>query len=376
MHRQKISIYCKNSSKLDLRLEVFKPIRYVEQVKINGVSVQDSTKPYIIAEMSGNHGNDFTNAEQLMIECANQGADAFKLQTYTPDSMTLNCLRDEYIVDVGPWKGRNLYDLYGQGQTPSDWLPDLFQIASNLNLTIFSTPFSPKDVEILEANNVCAYKVASFELTYIQLLREIARTNKPVIFSTGLATLEEISTAIDTLVDFGTKDISILKCTTSYPAESKSLNLATIPYLKEKYKLPVGFSDHTLGFESAISAATLGATLFEKHVKLDLDTSSVDSSFSLPVSQLAEYKSRIISAHASVGDVQSGPTDNEKAYLHYRRSIVANRDIPKGKKIEESDLAVVRPAIGLPPSEYDNIIGLEARVNIEFGEGITKDNVF
>ena len=159
-------------------------------MEIDGVSVQNPIKPYIIAEMSGNHGNAFENAERLLIECAKQGADAFKLQTYTPDSMTLDCTRKEYVVDVGPWKGRNLYELYGQGQTPSEWIPDLFQIASKLNLSIFSTPFSPKDVEILEENNVSAYKIASFEITYDQLLQEIGKTNKPVIFSTGLATLD------------------------------------------------------------------------------------------------------------------------------------------------------------------------------------------
>ena len=358
-----------------MRLEQSNSIRYVNRVKINGTSVQDPTKPYIIAEMSGNHGNNYLNAEKLLIECSKQGADAFKLQTYTPDSMTLNCARDEYIVDVGPWKGRNLYELYGQGQTPSEWLPDLFQIAFDLNFTIFSTPFSPKDVEILESNNVCAYKIASFEITYIQLLKEIAQTKKPVIFSTGLATLEEISTAIETLRDFGSKDIAILKCTTSYPAESKSLNLSTIPYLRKKHNLPVGFSDHTLGFESAISAATLGATLFEKHVKLDEDRISVDSSFSLPVSKLSQYKSKITSAQESIGEIQNGPTEKEKNYLQYRRSIVAKHRIPKGKKLEESDLVVIRPVIGLPPSEFDNIIGLETSIDIDLGEGITKDKL-
>ena len=340
-------------------------------MEIDGVSVQKPIKPYIIAEMSGNHGNAFENAERLLIECAKQGADAFKLQTYTPDSMTLDCTRKEYVVDVGPWKGRNLYELYGQGQTPSEWIPELFQIASNLNLSIFSTPFSPKDVEILEDNNVSAYKIASFEITYDQLLQEIGKTKKPVIFSTGLATLDEIKKAIEILQTSGSSEIAILKCSTNYPANFKQLNLATIPYLRETHNLPIGFSDHTVGFTAGIAAAALGATLFEKHVKLDEDSKSVDASFSLPVSQLRKYKELIHESMSSIGEVQDGPTQDEINYLHYRRSIVANKLIPKGKVIDKSDLSIVRPAIGLKPNELNKVIGSRALDDIEFGEGIT-----
>lgn len=344
-------------------------------MKIDGVSLDDSLNPYVIAEMSGNHGNNYLNAERLLRETAKNGASAFKLQTYTPESMTLDCSRPEYIVNDGPWVGRNLFDLYSEGQTPANWLPDLFGVAKDLGISIFSSPFSPKDVEILEDLEVSAYKVASFEINYTQLLRAIGNTGKPVIFSTGLAKLEEIDYALETLTNAGASDISILKCSTSYPARIQSLNLATIPYLKHKYGRPVGFSDHTIGNNAAIGAVAIGATILEKHVKLDDDSTSVDASFSLSVSDLSSYIKAVTEAALSVGEVQDGPTSDEVGYLRYRRSIVANRKIEKGELFSEANLNVVRPDIGLPPSSLDRILNRPASRNIEFGQGITLDDL-
>lgn len=344
-------------------------------MKIDGVSLADSLKPYVIAEMSGNHGNSYSNAEKLLVECARNGASAFKLQTYTPESMTLDCNRPEYIVNDGPWVGRNLFDLYSEGQTPASWLPDLFGAARNLDISIFSSPFSPRDVEILEALEVSAYKVASFEINYTQLLRAIGNTRKPVIFSTGLAKLDEIEYALETLTNAGASDISILKCSTSYPARIESLNLATIPYLKKKYGKPVGFSDHTIGNNAAIGAVSIGATILEKHVKLDEDSTSVDASFSLSISDLPSYIKAVTEAALSVGEVQDGPTLDEFGYLRYRRSIVANRRIEKGELFSEANLSVVRPDIGLSPSSLEKILNRPATRNIEFGQGINLDDV-
>jgi pseudaminic acid synthase len=344
-------------------------------MKIDGVSLGDPLKPYVIAEMSGNHGNNYSNAERLLHETAKNGASAFKLQTYTPESMTLDCSRPEFIVNDGPWVGRNLFDLYSEGQTPANWLPDLFGVAKDLGISIFSSPFSPKDVEILEDLEVSAYKVASFEINYTQLLRAIGNTGKPVIFSTGLAKLEEIDYALETLTNAGASDISILKCSTSYPARIQSLNLATIPYLKQKYGKPVGFSDHTIGNNAAIGAVAIGATILEKHVKLDDDSTSVDASFSLSVSDLSSYIKVVTEAALSIGEVQDGPTLDEVGYLRYRRSIVANRKIEKGELFSESNLSVVRPDIGLSPSSLDKILNRPAARNIEFGQGITLDDL-
>jgi pseudaminic acid synthase len=339
-------------------------------MKIDGVSLGNKIKPYVISEMSGNHGNSYSNAERLLIQCAQNGASAFKLQTYTPESMTLNCKRPEYIVNSGPWVGRNLFDLYSEGQTPARWIPDLFQVAKEVGISIFSSPFSPRDVEILEENNVSAYKVASFEINYTQLLRSIGQTHKPVVFSTGLAKLDEIQYAIDTLTDAGSTEISILKCSTSYPAKIESLNLSTIPYLAEKYKIPVGFSDHTIGNNAAICAVAIGATILEKHVKLDDDETSVDASFSLAVSNLPLYISAVTEAALSTGSVQDGPTKDEETYLRYRRSIVANRKIEKGELFTKENLSVVRPDIGISPSAMDEVINQSAGRTIDFGEGI------
>jgi pseudaminic acid synthase len=342
---------------------------------IDGVRLDNPTAPYVIAEMSGNHGNTYEKAKRLLIECARNGANAFKLQTYTPDSLTLNCLREEYIVSAGPWKGQNLHELYSVGQTPSSWISDLFDVAKDLNISIFSTPFSPKDVDILEANEVSAYKIASFEITYIQLLKYIGNTGKPVIFSTGLATLEEIQTAVDTLREAGTSKISILKCSTAYPASAKSLNLLTIPHLRDLYGVPVGFSDHTVGTAAAIAAVALGATVLEKHVKLDDDDTSVDASFSLPVSGLGAYIESARNSALSRGGVQDGPAEEELPYMSYRRSIVASRNIEKGESISQSNVCIVRPAIGISPDNLDRVVGLRATRQIQFGEGITFENI-
>jgi N-acetylneuraminate synthase len=339
-------------------------------MKIDGITLGDTQKPYVIAEMSGNHSNSYSNAEKLLVQCAENGASAFKLQTYTPESMTLNSTRPEYIVNSGPWAGRNLFDLYSEGQTPAKWIPDLFQVAKEVGISIFSSPFSPRDVEILEENSVSAYKVASFEINYTQLLKSIGQTRKPVVFSTGLAKLDEIQYAIDTLTDAGSTEISILKCSTSYPARIESLNLSTIPYLAEKYKVPVGFSDHTIGNNAAICAVAIGATILEKHVKLDEDETSVDASFSLAASNLPLYISAVTEAALSRGSIQDGPTKDEESYLRYRRSIVANRRIEKGEVFTEENLSVVRPDIGLSPSAMDEVINQTTGRTIEFGEGI------
>jgi pseudaminic acid synthase len=344
-------------------------------MNIEGKSLANSTRPYVIAEMSGNHGNKYGNAERLLIECAQNSATAFKLQTYTPASMTIECARPEYVVGKGPWEGRSLFDLYSQGQTPAAWIPDLFNVAKEVGISIFSTPFSPADVDILEKNNVSAYKIASFEITYTQLLRYIGQTGKPVIFSTGLATLDEIKSAVEILHDSGCLELAILKCSTSYPAKYRSLNLNTIPFLKKEYGVPVGFSDHTIGNTAAVVAVTLGATILEKHVKLDDDISSVDSSFSLPVSDLKSYISDAEEACLARGEIQDGPTEDEKPNLRYRRSIVVKKDIQEGEIFTAENLAIVRPDIGLIPSKLESVLGKTASRNLEFGEGVKLSDI-
>jgi len=345
-------------------------------MNIQGVELDNPISPYVIAEMSGNHGNNFEMASNLLIQSAKAGANAFKLQTYTPESMTLDSKRSEYIVDQGPWKGRNLFELYSQGQTPNEWIPDLIKIANSNNISLFSTPFSLKDVDILETFNVPAYKIASFEITFIQLLKHIAQTGKPIIFSTGLATIKEIESALETLYSAGAKSIALLKCTTSYPAKFESLNLSSIAFFKKKYSIPVGFSDHTVGNLAAVAAVSHGASILEKHVKLDEDQTSVDSTFSLPVSELKGYIESARSAAQANGALQDGPTESERGYLKYRRSIIASSDIEKGQVISLENVSILRPAIGMDPDKLPFILGKKATRKIEFGEGIVEDLLY
>jgi pseudaminic acid synthase len=344
-------------------------------MKINGINIGINSEPYIIAEMSGNHMNSLKHACKLMEKCAQAGVSAFKIQSYSAKSLTIDCSREEYIVRSGPWNGRTLYDLYSQGQTPNDWLIPLSKLAKELGITLFSTPFGIEEVDILESIDVPAYKVASFEITYKQLLEKIGSTRKPVIFSTGLATIDEISKAVDILKNSGSESIAILKCTTSYPAIPSDLNLRTIQYLIEKFALPVGFSDHTKEITAAIVAVGAGATIFEKHVKLDEDNTSVDSTFSIPVSKLKQYVDGIREAYVSMGVIQDGPTQNEKEYLRYRRSIVASRDIGVGEMISEKDVAIVRPSHGLEPEHLSLIVGKSVKKKIDRGEGISFNNL-
>jgi pseudaminic acid synthase len=342
-------------------------------MQINGRLIGEEHPPYIIAEMSGNHQGSFENALRLLERCAESGADAFKLQTYTADSLTVNSTRKEYIVEAGPWKGRTLYDLYSEGHTPREWVEPLIRRGRELGIAVFSSPFSIDDVDFLENLDVPAYKIASFEINFEQLFLHIAKTNKPIIFSTGLATLSEINAACTLLNNAGTNDFSILKCTTSYPAKLQDLNLTTIEYLAKKYAVPIGFSDHTEGFVASVSAVALGATIIEKHVKLDDDNTSVDSTFSLPVSGLSDFVKHCRSAQLTRGRIQDGPTENEVPYLKYRRSIVANRDISSGERTVESDFRIVRPDIGLEPKYLDSIIGKVTSREIKKGEGIAAD---
>jgi N-acetylneuraminate synthase len=339
-------------------------------MKIDDVEIGVGVPPYVIAEMSGNHQGSLEKAMELLRKCAEAGVNAFKLQTYTADSLTIDSNRSEYIVSDGPWKGRTLYDLYAQGHTPRDWVAPLAQLGRSLGISVFSSPFSPEDVDFLESLDVPAYKIASFEINYKQLFTRIAKTQKPVIFSTGLATLQEIDEAIRLLIDLQVQDFAILKCTTSYPAEPTDLNLDTIRYLSAKYQVPVGFSDHTKGLVASVSAVALGATIIEKHVKLDDDDTSVDSSFSLPASQLQSFVELCREAKATVGNIQDGPTTSEVGYLKYRRSIVARTTIEQGQIISKDDLAIVRPNIGLAPKFFEMILGSQAITRIELGQGI------
>lgn len=337
------------------------------------VDFQRGAKPLIVAEISGNHGNKVENIELLMHKIKEAGVDFVKLQTYAPQRITLNSQNSSFIVKSGLWAGKSLYELYSQGETPIRWLPQLFNLAKDLKVTLFSSPFSPEDVQILEEFDCPIYKVASLEITYTQLLRAVAATEKPVIMSTGGATLEEIQYAIETLTAHGTKSIVLLKCSPTYPAQLQDLNLSTIPFLRENFQVPVGFSDHTEGSIAASVASALGSVLIEKHVKLDEDVDSVDSQFALNVSKLPDFVEQINAAWESVGQVRVSPTESEVETLKYRRSIIAKEDMSRGDIIEFEKLAIVRPFIGMNPKDLDFVLGKKLKFDIKRGEGLRRD---
>lgn len=344
-------------------------------MRIGETEISNETAPYVIAEMSANHENSIDSVIDLMRESNKRGVSAFKLQTYTADSLTIDSNREDFVVKDGPWVGRTLYDLYKQGSTPIGWLDDIFSEAKKLQLEVFSTPFGLKEVELLESYQVKAYKVASFEITYLQLLKEIGATKKPVILSTGMASKSEIEEAISTLNNSGCNEIALLKCTTSYPAQFNQLNLSQIRQMFQDFRVPIGFSDHTESELTGGIAVAYGANLLEKHIRLDRDKSSLDSTFALPVSRLETYISHAKDAFYSKGSTTYGPEENEAQYLRYRRSLIAKKDIEKGTTLELEDIAISRPSIGLDPKFLDEVLGCEAKRRIHKGEGITWENV-
>lgn len=323
--------------------------------------------PIVIAEISGNHNQSLTKAIELLKKIKKTGVKFVKIQTYTPDTITLNSSRKEFIINKNHnlWGGKKLYDLYKKAHTPWKWHHKIFEVARKLDLICFSSPFDETAVDFLEDLNVPLYKVASFEITHIPLIKRIAKTKKPVIMSTGMATKEEIKNAINTLRNNGCKNYALLKCTSTYPANPKNSNILTIPDMKKKYKCEIGLSDHTPGIGAAVGSVALGATIIEKHITLDKKNGAVDSKFSLEPHEFKILNDEIYNTWKSLGEIKYGPTKDEKESLKYRRSIYAVKDMKKGDKITKNNIKVVRPNLGINPKYYDRIIGMKVNRKIK-----------
>ena len=334
-----------------------------------------SDKLFVIAEMSGNHNHSLDRALEIVEAAAEAKASAIKLQTYTPDTMTLNSELPHFqISDPNSlWHGRKLYELYGDAATPWEWHETIFNKAKSLGLVPFSTPFDKSAVEFLESLGVGLYKIASFENTDLPLIAEVASTGKPMIISIGLATLKEIEEAVETAVSNGCKEYALLKTTSAYPAEPKEANLATIAKLKDYFGCTVGISDHTLGLGVAVGAVALGATIIEKHLTLDREDGGVDSAFSTTPEEFTAMVLESQRAFEAIGNEFFGPTAREKNSLIFRRSIFFVRDLPSGSVLNESDIRVLRPGIGLPPKHFTEIIGKTLSKNVSFGEPVSID---
>jgi N-acetylneuraminate synthase len=334
---------------------------------IAGRAIGPGEPPYIVAEVSANHRQDFQQAVAIVRAAAEAGADAVKLQTYTADTLTLDCDRPEFRIRGTLWNGRTLHDLYGEASMPWEWQPKLRDVARGLGLTLFSTPFDATAVAFLESLAAPAYKIASFELVDLPLLRCVAATGKPVILSTGMATLEEIDEAVQTLRQAQAGPVALLKCTSAYPAGPDDMNLRGIPRLAEVFGLPVGLSDHTLSTTAAVAAVALGATIIEKHLTLSRASGGPDCEFSLEPAEFRQMAAAVRAAYQALGSAQFGAGPGELDSRRLRRSLFAVRDIRVGERFTPENVRSIRPADGLPPRYLDRVLRATARVDITRG---------
>jgi pseudaminic acid synthase len=322
---------------------------------------------YIVAEMSANHGQDFDQAVKILEAAKEAGADAIKLQTYTPDTLTIDCDNEHFRIQGTLWDGRNLYDLYGQAYTPWDWQPRLKGIADKLGLDFFSTPFDSTAVDFLEAMQVPAYKIASFEIVDLPLLRRIAKTGRPIIMSTGMATLAEIDEAIGTIREAGGSQPVLLKCTSAYPAPPEEANLRTIPHLAEAFDLPVGLSDHTLGIAVPVAAVAVGACMIEKHFTLSRATPGPDSAFSLEPHEFQAMVEAVRTAEKALGSIQYGVSEQEAKSRIFRRSLFVVQGIKMGDIFTAENVRSIRPGSGLHTRHFEEVIGRRASCDLKRG---------
>lgn len=323
---------------------------------------------FIIAEMSGNHRQDIKKAYKIIDAAAEAGADAIKLQTYTPDTITIDSDRPEFQIKVNKaWKGQTLYSLYDKAYTPWDWQPKLKKYAESKGLICFSTSFDSTAVDFLEKMDVQLYKVASFEVVDIPLLEKIGKTKKPVIMSRGMASLRELNLAIKTVKAAGCPSVAILHCVSSYPAKYDEMNLATIPDLKKRFKTTVGLSDHSPGSTAAIAAVALGASIIEKHLTLSRIDGGPDSEFSLEPKKFKELAQSIRNAEKTIGKPSYGAGAKESENIIFRKSLFVVEDIKKGEKLTPKNIRSIRPGHGLKPKYYNRIIAKTAKIDLEKG---------
>lgn len=345
-------------------------------IQINGRSIGPGYPVYVIAELSGNHGQDFDHALELIKTAKDAGADAVKLQTYTPETLTIDSNRDYFRITGGtPWDGHTLYDLYRQAHTPWEWQGELKTAAEALGLDAFSTAFDASSVDFLDHLGMPACKVASFEITDLPLIDKIARTGKPMILSTGMATLGEIDDAVRTARQAGAKQIVLLKCTSAYPAPADEIHLRTIPHMAEAFRLPVGLSDHTLGIGVPVAAVALGACVVEKHLTRSRATPGPDSTFSSEPHEFKAMVEAIRQAEMAMGCVQYAPGEQEAKNRQFRRSLFVVKDVRAGEVLTSDHVRCIRPAHGLPPKFLSTVLGKRVTVDLERGTPLTWEMV-
>src|SRR5580704_4165794 len=331
---------------------------------------------YCIAEVSANHNQDFAQAIRIIEAAKDAGADAVKLQTYTPDTMTIASNRKEFRIGGGTlWDGRTLHDLYAEAYMPWEWQPRLKKVAGELGMDLLSSAFDSTAVNFLEEMGVPAHKVASFELVDIALIQRMARTGKPLIMSTGMATVEEIEEGLQSAREAGATQIALLKCTSAYPARPDEMNLLTIPEMARRFGVPVGLSDHTMGIAAPVVAVALGACIIEKHLTLSRSTPGPDSAFSLEPHEFKQMVDAIRVAEKALGHVKYGLTEAEQLNRRSRRSLFVVQDVKAGERLTPDNVRSIRPGYGLPPKHYEEVIGRLAARDMQRGTPLQWDAI-
>jgi N-acetylneuraminate synthase len=344
--------------------------------KIGERLIGPGSSVYVVAELSANHNQDFDQAVRIIQAAKEAGADAVKIQTYTADTITIQCDREEFRIGGGtPWDGRTLFQLYNEAFTPWEWQPKLKRIAGDLGMDFFSSPFDDTAVDFLENMDVPAYKLASFELVDIGLIRKMARTGKPLILSTGMATVEEIEEAVQAARLAGANQIALLKCTSAYPAAADEMNLRTIPELAQRFGVPAGLSDHTMGSTAAVAAVTLGACIIEKHITLSRSLKGPDSQFSLEPQEFKAMVDAIRTTEHALGEVQFGTSPRESGSRVFRRSLFVVQDLRRGEEFTVQNVRSIRPAHGLHTRHLFDVLGKRAARDIVRGTPLEWDLV-
>jgi len=339
-------------------------------MKIGNREIGKQAPVYIIAEMSANHAGSIENAKKIIHAAKEAGADCIKIQTYTADTLTIDCDKPYFQVGAGTWDGENLYHLYQKAYTPWEWQAELKAEAESIGLDFFSTPFDKTSVDFLEDMGVGFYKIASFEIVDIPLIKYVASKGKPIIMSTGMSTLGEIEDAVNAVRSQGNNQLALLRCASAYPAITDEMNLMTMKNMAEVFDVPVGLSDHSMGSVGAVAAVALGANIIEKHFCLDRAIENPDASFSMNPAEFAKMVQDVRQAEKAIGRVSYGATEQEKNSMVFRRSIFCVKDIQPGEGLNEENIRVIRPGYGMAPKYYEEILGLTALQKIERGTPI------
>ena len=342
-------------------------------IRIGDRHIGEGSPVYMIAEMSANHAGSLERAREIIHAAAESGADCIKVQTYTPDTLTIDCSNSYFQVQNGTWEGENLYQLYGKGYMPWEWQGILKEEAEKAGIDFLSTPFDRTSVDFLEELGLSFYKIASFEMVDLPLVEYVASKGKPVILSTGMGTLEEIREAVETVYSTGNRQLALLRCSSVYPADPKRMNLRTIPDMARRFGIPVGLSDHSMGTMSAVTAVGLGAKIIEKHFCISREIQNPDASFSMTPREYAAMVKEIRMVEKALGQPSYGVAEEEKSSMVFRRSLFAVKDIPKGETLTEENIRIIRPGYGLKPKYYRDVCGMKTDRALERGTPISFD---